>query len=207
MPISPNAIASSDTAWMQACALMQVLPLDIRTGHGRRSRSPAAGLIENADSFLTRPTITVNRKQVLAPYYQYMLQFKVAECVFGTIDVDSQDELTEFRRVVNDALSGPLTSAERRRLAALHARAQLPSRMWGESTPEIERLCEIEAAEEAAALINYTSVMLQTGATVPVRQPRDRFAEAMSALVALGMTKLCHDPQDALASKSDAFTC
>lgn len=100
-------------AWANAVALMQVLALDPR-------RPPQRGRAfrVDADEFLMRPTVTVDRRQVPAPYCLYHLEFAVSCVVMGQIPVEDVKQLAEFGKVVNEALDGSLTTAERLRWEA-----------------------------------------------------------------------------------------
>ncbi|MBK4737924.1 hypothetical protein [Noviherbaspirillum pedocola] len=115
MVIWPQEVSSKDVEWRSACALMQVLALDPRRESLRGGRGwPVRRYFDSADDYLQRPMIYVDKQRVPAPYYQYSLRFNVSASVHGQIPVDDEQQLAEFRTVVNAALSGPLTVAERR---------------------------------------------------------------------------------------------
>lgn len=114
MVIWPEKIDRDDENWLQACALMQVLALDPRR-HNDNATSKPRSFFESADDYLVRPNIWVDRKQVAAPYFSYDLRFNVSGSVLGSIPIDDANQIAEFKRVVNAALQGELTTSERKR--------------------------------------------------------------------------------------------
>lgn len=116
MVIWPKSINKNDGEWLRACALMQVLALNPRQ-ESKRVRKPRETL-KTADDYLFRPLVWIERKQVPAAHYSFSLRFNVSASVHGTIPVDDVDQIEEFKRVVNAALQGALTEAERNRWAA-----------------------------------------------------------------------------------------
>ncbi len=116
MVILPNSISSDDNGWVQACALMLVLPLDPRCSTSPQRR--AGRFYQTADELLERPNVWSDQKQVPAPYFTYCLRFSVSASIHGSIPIDDAVQISEFKRVVNAALQGELTMAERRRWEA-----------------------------------------------------------------------------------------
>lgn len=116
MVIWPQTISPTDSAWKQVCALMRVLPLDPRAAVTKGS-CPRP-FLERSDDVLVRPEIWVDRRRVPAPYWTYTLRFGVSASVHGSIPVEDAEQLMEFRQVVDAALVGPLTQAERKRWEA-----------------------------------------------------------------------------------------
>ena len=113
MVIWPKKISPDDAGWQQACALMQVLALDPRRPPNRAARH-LGRYFESADDILERPNIWVDRRQVPAPYFSYCLRFNVSASVLGSIPIDDVQQIAEFKRAVNSALRGELTTAERK---------------------------------------------------------------------------------------------
>ena len=111
MVIWPKIVATGDEGWDKACALLRTLPLDTRRRNVGQEKEE--GFKESADEFFERPNIWVDRKLVPAPYYSYRLDFAVSCSVLGVIPVENGAELTEFKRVVSEALSTDITVAER----------------------------------------------------------------------------------------------
>jgi len=153
MVIWPKAINVSDDAWRQACALMQVLALDLRKysprGYQRRE------YYESAEDFLVRPMIWENTKRVPAPYLQYALRFNVSASVHGSIPIDAADELEEFGRWVNAAIQSPLTVAQRKMWDICS------ERLKGERAGDYSMsgsLIEREREECAKAMFHYNDV-------------------------------------------------
>jgi hypothetical protein len=105
MVIWPKEVSRSDAGWQEVLALLEVLPLVARRPFPSRSAQCVRGDVECADELLVQPTITVDRRQVPAPYFQYRLAFGAAVSVHGAIAIDSVAELAEFRRVIDAALS------------------------------------------------------------------------------------------------------
>lgn len=121
MVIWPKKISPDDAGWRQACALMQVLAFDPRRPMDRTTRH-LSRYFESADDLLERPNIRVDRRLVPAPYFSYCLRFNVSASVHGSIPIDDEAQLTEFKRAVNAALQGELTTAERKSWEAEHQR-------------------------------------------------------------------------------------
>lgn len=105
MVIWPKEVSRSDVGWQQAVALMKVALLDLRRPVRTERGRVVQVFVTSADDLLVRPTITVERRRVEAPYFQYRLAFDVAVTVHGAIGVDSEVELDEFRRTVNAAIA------------------------------------------------------------------------------------------------------
>lgn len=120
MVIWPGRVSLTDNEWRRACALLLLLPLDLRAWQmpSRASAGIKRFFISTADGFLKRPEIWVNQRTQLAPYFEYELCFAVSASVHGRIPVSDKEALIEFRRAVGAAVSGELTAAERRRWEA-----------------------------------------------------------------------------------------
>lgn len=114
MVIWPKEVSCSDVGWQNVVALMAVALLDLRRPVRTERGHVVQAFVTSADDLLVRPTLTVERRQVAAPYYQYCLRFDVAVSVHGAIAVDSDAELEEFRRTVNAAIA-----ARRQRTASV----------------------------------------------------------------------------------------
>lgn len=110
MVIFPSQISRNNQDWNRACALLLVLALDPRRYGVKKT---AKRFYETADDYLDRPMLYADRKWVPAPYYSFSLHFNVSASVHGSIPVDDDGQLEEFKQTINTALQGPLTSAER----------------------------------------------------------------------------------------------
>lgn len=206
MVLWPHKVSSDDKEWQQACALMQVLALDPRRPLEPASRTPR-GFFESADDYLVRPNIWVDRKQVPAPYFSYTLRFNVSASVHGSIPVDDAEQITEFKRAVNLAIQGELTTAERKSWEAEHQRLEA-SRMaerqrWKGNREGLEHAAPVisttdfhaVAADEAAKASRYYAQVRQD-IEAPRRYDRiaraslSRHEEVLAGLVQLGMSFL-----------------
>lgn len=120
MVIWPGRVSLADNDWRRACALLLLLPLDLRAWQmpSRASAGVKRFFIRTADGLLKRPEVWVNQRAQLAPYFEYELCFAVSASVHGRIPISDGDALAEFRRAVGAAISGELTAAERRRWEA-----------------------------------------------------------------------------------------
>jgi hypothetical protein len=126
MVIWPKIVAAGDEGWDKACALLRMLPLDTRRRHVGRAKGE--GFIESAEEFLERPNIWVDKKLVPAPYYAYRLDFAVSCSVQGAIPAENEAELTEFKRVVTEAMGTDITLAERNSREAQRKSSDLQQR-------------------------------------------------------------------------------
>lgn len=125
MVIWPMRVCGDDANWLRACALMQLLPLDLRT-MPRATRLPGHQgwcFATRAQDLRQRPTIWLDRRAVLAPYFRYELRFSVSASILGSIDVDDDGALREFDLTVQAAIKGGLSAAERTRWEAGDASA------------------------------------------------------------------------------------
>lgn len=114
MVIYPACLSKEDPEWMRACALMKMLALDPRMPpSGRRGEN--RGFYQCADDYLIRPRQFMNGKWVDAKFYSFSVRFAVSASIHGSIDIDDDTSLAEFRRAVGSAIEGPLTAAERER--------------------------------------------------------------------------------------------
>lgn len=114
MVIWPKEVSRNDAGWQDAVSLMEVALLDVRRPVRAERGRVVQAFVTSADDLLVRPMITVERRQVASPYFQYRLSFDVAVTVHGAIAVDSEAELDEFRRTVNAAIA-----ARRQRTASV----------------------------------------------------------------------------------------
>lgn len=201
MVIWPQKISPDDEGWQQACALMQVLALDPRRTVTRTTRH-LGRYFESADDILERPNIWVDRRQVPAPYFSYCLRFNVSASVLGSIPIDDVTQITEFKRVVNAALRGKLTAAERKsweandqRLAVLRkADSRDSSSQNGAPAAAAHAFQAVAADESAKASRHYTAVRNEIEAPrrfdgIP-RSSLSRHEEVLAGLVQLGTTYL-----------------
>lgn len=123
MVINPETVSQSDPRWRRACALLKLLALEPRrqrwepstSAHFVFGKKTPLEFIANADEYLARPEYWREGRRQLGDQYMYTVHFGVACTITGTIPVDAQEQLEEFRRAVNDAIQGPLTAAARRR--------------------------------------------------------------------------------------------
>lgn len=206
MVLWPHKVSSDDKEWQQACALMQVLALDPRRPLELANRKPG-GFFETADDYLVRPNIWVDRKQVPAPYFSYTLRFNVSVSVHGSIPVDDAEQISEFKRAVNSAIQGELTTAERKSWEAEHKRleaARMAERQRCGRHGEIQGLAVPESAaadfhavavDEAAKASRFYAQVRQD-----IEAPRrydgiaraslSRHEEVLAGLIRLGMSFL-----------------
>lgn len=206
MVIWPQKISPDDEAWQQACALMQVLALDPRRHQDRATRH-LGRFFESADDLLERPNIWVDRRLVPAPYFSYCLRFNVSASVHGSIPIDDEAQLNEFKRAVNAALQGELTTAERKSWEAEHQRLETSRiaerRRWedykgiaGPAVPEnaANDLHAVAADEAAKASRFYTKVRNDIEAPRRfdgiARPSLSRHEEVLTGLIRLGTTLL-----------------
>ncbi|WP_126448037.1 hypothetical protein [Sulfuricystis multivorans] len=197
MVICPKKISPDDADWQQACALMQVLALDPRRPQNRAARH-LGRYFESADDILERPNIWVNHKLIPAPYFSYYLQFNVAVSVIGQIPIDDEQQITEFRRVVNSALRNELTTAIRKsweaneqRLVVLRkAYNQYPQPDDATANDKVMELLAVAAAESAKAQRYYMAVRDQIEAPRRydgvARPSLSRHEEVLAGLIRLG---------------------
>lgn len=202
MVIWPQKISPDDEGWQQACALMQVLALDPRRPFTRTTRH-LGRYFESADDILERPNIWVDRRQVPAPYFSYCLRFNVSASVLGSIPIDDVAQITAFKRVVNAALQGELTAAERKSWEANDQRLDVlrkadsrdsSSSQDGASAATAHVLQAVAADESAKASRHYTAVRNEIEAPrrfdgIP-RPSLSRHEEVLAGLVQLGTTIL-----------------
>ena len=206
MVIWPQRISQDDGGWQQACALMQVVALDPRRPPTRAARH-LGRYFESADDILERPNIWVDRRQVPAPYFSYCLRFNVSASVLGSIPIDDVQQIAEFKRVVNAALRGELTTAERKsweaneqRLVVLRQadcrRQQSADASAGDTRQAISAdEFHVAAADESAKASRYYAAVRDE-----IEAPRrfdgvaraslSRHEEIMAGLIRLGTTFL-----------------
>lgn len=206
MVIWPKKISPEDEGWQQTCALLQVLALDPRRHQDRGTRH-LGRFFESADDLLERPNIWVDRRQVPAPYLSYCLRFNVSASVLGSIPVDDEAQIAEFKRVVNAAMTGELTKAERKCWEAADQRIEAirmaEQRRWDEykgiaspSVPEnaSEDLQAVAADEGAKASHYYTQIRneIETPRRFDgvARPSLSRHEEILAGLIRLGTSLL-----------------
>lgn len=206
MVIWPQKVSPDDEAWQKACALMQVLAIDPRRHQDRASRH-LGRFFESVEDILERPNIWVDRRQVPAPYFSYCLRFNVSASVLGSIPIDDEAQLNEFKRAVNAALHGELTNAERKSWEAEHQRQETirvaEQRRWdeykgiaGPFVPEnaANDLHAVAADEAAKASRFYTKVRNDIEAPRRfdgiARPSLSRHEEVLAGLIRLGTTLL-----------------
>lgn len=206
MVIWPQKISPDDEGWRKACALMQVLAFDPRR-HMDRTTRHLSRYFESADDLLERPNIWVDRRQVPAPYFSYCLRFNVSASVLGSIPIDDEAQINEFKRTVNAALQGELTSAERKCWEAEHQRLEnskmAERRRWEEykgiAAPAVPENAAIDlhavAADEAAKASRfYTQVRNDIESSRRfdgiARPSLSRHEEVLAGLILLGTTLL-----------------
>ena len=206
MVIWPQKISPNDDGWRQACALMQVLALDPRRHLDRATRQLGRNF-ESADDLLERPNIWVDRRLFPAPYFSYCLRFNVSASVLGSIPIDDEVQLNEFKRAVNAALQGELTMAERKSWEAEHQRLETSRmaerRRWekykgiaGPAVPEnaANDFHAVAADEAAKASRFYTKVRNDIEAPRRfdgiARPSLSRHEEVLVGLIQLGTTLL-----------------
>ena len=201
MVIWPQKISPDNEGWQQACALMQVLALDPRRPPTRAARHPGR-YFELADDILERPNIWVDRRLVPAPYFSYCLRFNVSASIHGSIPIDDVAQITEFKRVVNAALCGELTAAERKSWEANDQRLDVlrkadsrdRSSQNGAPDAAAHAFQAVAADESAKASRHYTSVRNEIEAPrrfdgIP-RPSLSSQEEVLAGLVQLGTTIL-----------------
>lgn len=190
MIINPERIDQKNPEWIKTLALLKVLPLDPRRktfGTPTVSHEPYH---QCADDLLVRPSITADRRTVLAPYFRYSIEFSATVIVQGTIPIDSNDELTEFRRAINEALASELTQAELARCQAYAARNLLPSEYFSRGPTEHGKYRLIEQQQNAIAFRFYTQVRQTIERCGGFKNCRCQFEKTLDALIMQGMSML-----------------
>lgn len=150
MILWPKRVSRDDEQWRNALALMQVLPLDPRI-FPFQNRVPGHKFLTSVEEFLERPSIYVDRRLVPAPYFSFSVQFSVSGGVCGSIPVDDEEQLAEFRRVVGAALNSELTMAERGVWEASNERGLLERKLLVTKPEDREPLRERSAVLIATA--------------------------------------------------------
>ena len=199
MVIWPQKISTDDVGWQQACALMQVLALDPRRPQNRATRH-LGRYFESADDILERPNIWVDRRQVPAPYFSYCLRFNVSASVLGSIPVDDVQQIAEFKRAVNSALRGELTTAERKSWEANEQRLEVLRQVGYQrqqpadqaSADDKAREFHAVAADESAKASRYYDAAVRDQIESPhcfdrvARASRSRHEEVLVGLIRMG---------------------
>lgn len=183
----PESISGEDPQWVQAAALMRVLPLDARNTGGRLP----ATFFEQARDFLSRPMIEVERRRVEAPYFEYSLRFTVSCSVHGRIPVDDHVQLAEFCRVVDQALHSPVARAERRRIITMQRQVLEDRNRDMEKSPyfnhrklhALPELPDPDASEPTDSHVHYTAAVIQARSGGAVNS----HVEALRLLVQKGL--------------------
>lgn len=190
MVISPKRVSQNDPDWRKVCALLKVLPLDPRNQAFGKCFVKNEAYFTSAAELLERPFITVDRRKVPASYFTYVVPFAVSVTIGSSIDCDSGAELAEFTRALDEALSGPLTIAERRRWEAYCKRNRLP-RSWDRTlTPEKADLWVVQNEEDGNAMRYYTEVRHRLEAEGRFEFVKCQFTLTMEELVRYGETLL-----------------
>lgn len=154
MIIFPDSISKSDPKWRRACALMQKLALDPRMPPSNFS-GKERGFFQCADDYLIRRMKWVDGRWVEDDFYSFSVHFAVSVSIHGRIATDDHQAREEFRLVLNEALQGQLTTAEKER----HV-------LWG------ERLSLGRAQEEVVAALDERVRAASESAMAPYVQMR-----------------------------------
>lgn len=117
MVIYPTQISKEDPEWRKAVALFQVLAIDNRLPLHKNGE--VREYATKADQFLMRPMIyDENHRKVPAPYFSYAIRFTVSVVVIGSIQIDDQQQIDEFKWRLNAALNTSMTQASQRNFEA-----------------------------------------------------------------------------------------